>query len=316
MNSVPTMGPVTTEQYNISNSEATAWLACELMWVFAHGMELAPKNVSVPLKRGSLGHLYFQYYVEERLRLDAADWNESAHNKAMQFANRAFMETLTEDPTAVDLVGETQFLISRYMAHHRGWPHWKLLGTEQRVDLSLTETVNMPIRYDLYVYDIRTKKFMIVDHKFTYDFWSTTDHDVNGQMPKYIAVMKANGHQVDMGMLNEIRTRPLGKEKANDPKYLWRETPYYPTKARTRTMLRQHVAASMRIMDFKSKNPGESQIAAAVPAFNKHGPCKYCNFATLCNSVTEGKTDLSVDIRTDYTANTYGYNGMPAGELI
>lgn len=302
--------------YNISNSEVTTWLSCQRMYEFAFGMELAPKSLSTPLARGTLGHLFFQHYVEERLRLNAGAWNSIAHEQAYQFAlTKTFMDAMNEGAMNLDTIMETQMLVQRYMAFHKGWPDWTLLGTEQRKDLQLTDTLGMPIRYDVYYIHNPSGQYTLGDYKFTYDFWSPHDHDINGQMPKYIATLKANGVRVDRGMLIEIRTRPLGAEKAADAKNLWKETPYYPSKARIRSMLKQHVAGALQIEEFRKQTP-ENRLNNAIPAFNKHGPCKYCNFADLCNALTEGKSDLSVDIHSGYTHNTYGYNGLPAGELI
>lgn len=302
--------------YNVSNSEVGTMLSCERMWVFAFGMELAPIDLSAPLARGTLGHLYFQYYVEYRLANHDGTHDPNVHAQAMRHAQKAFKEAI-ESGTSVELVMETQFLTERYMNYHQGWPNWKLLGTEQRRDLKLTETLTLPIRYDLYYYDFNTKKFVIADYKFTFDFWTERDHNVNGQMPKYIAVMAANGERVDEGRLIQIRTRKLGEEKSADVKNLWRETRYDPSRHRIRSMLKQHVQGAMRIEQFKNENQTHDQMLdAAIPLFNKHGSCKYCNFGDLCNSVTEGKRDLTVDIREGYTQNTYGYNGMPASELI
>ena len=301
---------------NISNSEVSTWLSCERMWVFAFGMDLAPADLSKPLARGVLGHLYFEYYVKHRIENGAALHSPTAHAEAMQYAQKAFKEAM-ETGTDVALVMETQFLVERYMNFHEGWPYRELLGSEQRLDLQLTDTLNLPTRYDLYSRDIRTNKYRIEDYKFTYDFWSERDHDVNGQMPKYIAVMKAAGMRVDEGNLIQIRTRPLGAEKSADAKNLWRETRYVPSLARVRAMLKQHVQASHEIEKFRNENVlPEEMLDAAIALYNKHGSCRYCNFADLCNSVTEGASDLSVNIRTSYTKNSYGYADMPAGELI
>jgi hypothetical protein len=281
-------------------------------------MELAPIDTTKPLARGTLGHLYFEKYVQRRLEYNpSGKHDDAAHKASMQHAQSAFTEALNEG-TDIALVMETQFLTERYMNYHEGWPAWQLLGTEQRVDLKLTDSLTLPIRYDLYYYDLRTKMKVIADYKFTYDFWSENDHNVNAQMPKYIAVMNANGQHVDEGRLIEIRTRPLGPEKTADVKNLWKEYRYVPSRARTRSMLKQHVQGSLQIEEFKAENvTHQDMLNNAVALYNKHGSCKYCSFnKDLCNSVTEGKSDLSVDIRESYTHNTYGYNGMPAGELI
>lgn len=299
----------TPQVRNISNSEVTAFLACKRMYYYNFMLDLAPKNTPDPLARGSLGHLAFQNYVEARL-------NSSGHELAMKAGLATFQEAMAN--TSIDVVMQTQFLWTRYMEYHQGWPTWTLLGTEQRLDLRLTETLYFPIRYDLYFLDKNDGKKKLLDFKYTYDFWQVWEHDTNGQMPKYIAVMQANGHDVQEGVLEEIRTRPLGAEKSSDPKNLWKRTPYRPSNARRMSMLRQHVAASLEIEKFRALPDAEREVAA-IPVLNKHGACKYCNFKDLCVSEIEGKKDLSVDIRVNYVKNTYGYNDqntMILGDLL
>jgi hypothetical protein len=277
------------------------------MYNFAFIDNLAPKVTSDPLARGSVGHLAFQRYAEARL---AGQSHESAYNTGMT----AFTESMAGG-VKMDVVANAQFLWQRYMDFHQGWPNWIILGTERRADLVLTDTINFPIRYDLYIQERDTRKYCIVDFKFAYEFWKQEDHDINAQMPKYISVMKANGFQVDKGYLEEIRTRTLGAEKSADHTNLWRRTPYFPTGARFRNMLHQQVSASLQIERHRNLDP-EQREAESIPVFNKHGVCKFCNFKSLCNSMTEGKRDLSVDKRVDYVENTYGYNQQIMEDLL
>ena len=287
---------------NISNSEVTAWLSCRRMYYFAFVQELAPKITPEPLARGSIGHEYLEFYWKSRLA-------GLGHTESMDKANEAFINPC--EPTTIDVLMNTQFIVTRFMqAHEAEFMNWKPLGVEQQFDLPLTSGLNITIKYDLYFEDLRTNKKSILDWKFAYDFWSVEDHDLNGQMPKYIAVLQARGYKVDGGYIQEIRTRPLGAEKSKDPKNLWKRTHYVPSSPRKRSVLKQHVAASLEIEKFRSLDT-DAQIDAAIPVLNKHGACKFCNFKDLCNSMIEGKRDLSVDIRVGYQQSPYGYNKKP-----
>lgn len=296
------------ESRNISNSEVTTFLSCKRMYDYAFITNLAPKETSNPLARGGLGHEAFEHYGLARI-------DGSSHEDALNAGTAVFERATASRDYKIDVVMETLFLWNRYMGFHNGWPNWKILGVEQRHELPITETINLVMRYDLYVQDLSTGKYLIGDYKFTYDFWSPSDHDINGQMPKYIAVMQANGLRVDGGFLEEIRTRKLGADKSADPKNLWRRSAYYPSGARKRSMLHQHVAASLEIQKHRALTDDE-RSNVSIPVLNKHGACKFCNFKDLCNSQLEGKTDLSVDIRSSYVQNTYGYNKQVMEELI
>lgn len=282
--------------YNVSNSEAIAFISCKRMWEFAFGFNLAPKVMPDPLARGTLGHSAFEAYVNARL---AGDSHESAIKAGLAVIQAAMTEI------KLDVVMQVQFLWGRYMDHHNGWPEWELIGTEQRVDLQLTETLAMPIRYDLLVRERATGKLKIVDYKFAFNFWTPFEHDLNPQMPKYIGVMRANGEPVEGGFLEEIRTRDM---KNLDPKGLWRRTAYNPPVKKIQSMLRQHVAVSMAIEKHKQNGTPQERVVQSIPVLNKYGVCQFCNFKSLCNSLNNGVTDLSVQMRTDFVDNTYGYN--------
>lgn len=284
---------------NISNSEVIAFLACQRAYIFAFINEIAPFITPPQLARGSVGHYFFELYW--RARMQGHD-----HDASVDAALQAFINP--PENTTQDVLLQAQYLCMKTVDHWRDeWQYWEPLGVEEVLHLPLTKSLNLTIKYDLYYRDIRTGRCKILDWKFSYDFWQLKDHDTNPQMPKYIGCMRANNYQVDEGVLFEIRTRPLGPEKAADPKYNWRETTYRPSKAKMRAVMSQHVATSLRIEKFRALSP-EDQVAEAIPVLNKFGPCKYCNFVDLCNSMNEGKTDLTVDIRVNYKKNTYGYN--------
>lgn len=283
----------------ISNSEVTSWLTCRQMYEFAFMDNLTPKTTPTPLARGTLGHLAFQYYIEASM--DGQD-----HDRCMARANEAFKEAMM-DGLSIETVVETQSLFVRYMGVKQGWPEWELLGTEQAYEIAVNDKIIIPMRYDVLIRERDSGRVLIGDFKYTYDFWSIDDHSLNGQMSKYITILKAQGMQIDGGFLEEIRTRPLGAAKTADHRNLWKTTKYYPTPAKRRNMLRQHVAAAMEISEFREMSPDEQQ-AKIIPVLNKHGACKYCHFKELCNSKLEGK-DITFDKELGFTQNTYGYNG-------
>lgn len=286
------------ETRNISNSEVTTWLSCRQQYAFAFGLGITPKETSTPLARGTLGHLAMQYYIEARI-------GGEDHDRAMIASDRAFDEAMRDDGD-IAMILETKMLYTRYMAVHNGWPEWELLGTEQALELKVTDTITIPMRYDLLVRRLSDGKVLVGDFKFTYDFWQAKDHDLNPQMPKYIAIMAANGMEIHGGFLEEIRTRALGKEKTADHRNLWKRTHYFPSIAKKRSMLKQHVAASLEIMSYRAA-PDDEKAALEIPVLSKHGACRYCNFSDLCASKLDGG-EIEYAISTQYVQNTYGYN--------
>lgn len=288
----------TPKARNISNSEVTAFLSCRRQYRYAYVLDLAPKVTATPLSRGTLFHYAMELYWRARLA-------GKPHAEAMDYGTEALANP--PEPTSIDVIMEVQFLWFRYMQHMQGFPTWRPIGTEEQMDTALTPNLNMTMKYDFYFEDLTDNKHYILDYKLAYDFWTPEDHDLNAQMPKYIAILQGNGFRVDGGYLEEIRTRKLSDANSRDPKNLFRRTRYVPSRAKKSSVLAQHIGASFEIEKFRALSE-EEQKKAALPVLNKHGACKYCNFKDLCNSELEGKTDLSVDIRTGYTKNTYGYN--------
>lgn len=281
---------------NVSNSEVTTFLSCKRQYNFAFIENLAPKNTSDPLARGSAFHNAMEIYWNLRMQ-------GMAHAEAMAEAlNRGF--AVLPEGWSLDMLMHAQFLWTRYMNFHDGFPDWEPLGTEIKLTVPLTPSLTISIQYDFYFRNIRTGKFILLDWKVTYEFWKDEDHSLNGQMPKYIAVLQANGYPVDEGCLAEIRSRNLGKDKASDPRNLWRFTRYNPSYDKKRQVLAQHITASMAIERHRNLSPEDRDIES-IPVLNKHGACKFCNFTDLCMAMLEGRRDLSVDIRVGYIHNDY-----------
>lgn len=291
------------ESRAISNSEAISFLTCKRQYNFAFVDNLAPKHEGRQLTRGTMGHKWMQVYIEARLA-------GASHEEAMQAAS-SYLTTCIQEGAPIDIVMEVQMLNERYMRVHQGWPDWQLLGTEQRLDLKISDSLTLPIRYDLYVMHKPTGRRLIGDFKYTYDFWSYEDHALNPQMPKYISTLAANGFEVHGGFLEQIRTRKITDPAkiAQPNKHLWQRTPYNPSRANLYNTLKQHVATSLQIERHRALDD-KTREDESIPVLNKYGACQFCNFKSLCIAKLEGKKDLSVDIRVDYVHNTYaeGYN--------
>lgn len=291
---------------NISNSEVSTWLRCRQQYVWSFIHDLAPNVEAQALTRGTMGHEAFQRYSEARI-------DGKSHDAALQYSEEVFTKYLAATGN-VELILKTKQLYMRYQQFHKGWPDLKILSVEERFDLPLTDDLVLPIRYDTMVEERTSGKRLIGDYKFTYDFWSVDDHRLNAQMPKYIFVMRANGYHIDGGFLEEVRTRPLGKEKASDARNTWRRTNYYPSVIKQKQTIKQHIAASLEIDEFRNL-PTAEQEARTIPVLDKYGACKFCDFKEPCASKLDGG-DPQVILDTGFRKNTYGYNFEEVKELI
>lgn len=285
----------------ISNSEVTTFLGCKRKHFFAFELGLEPKDQDKALLRGTIGHEILSK-VAQAIKDQTAKPLKVVLDEALQDA--------MHQGWPIDLVLEVSVLVTDYLKHVKWWADWEILGTEDELHIPLTEQVHGGMRYDLLIRERATGRVYVVDFKFTYDFWSPHDHEINGQMPKYITFLQLSGHHIDGGLLEEIRTRKLSAQSQNDPSALWKRTAYHPTKARKRTMLRHHVAASLEIAAHRAL-PLQERFNRSLPVLDKYGSCKFCSFKDLCTSAIEGAelNELGTAIRELYQHNTYLYEG-------
>lgn len=278
----------------ISNSEVGSWLQCTQKYWWEFVLNLAPKQLSDPLTYGNLEHDGFQAYALCRL-------NGMSHDSAMAEVHATYWLKMMEATNDPALVMHAMDIWNRYHAWAKGWPDWEIIGTEQRLDLKITDEYSLPMRYDLLVRDHKTGKLLLVDYKLTYDFWQQEKHDMNIQFPKYLSVLNANGYEVQGAMLIELRYRKM-KDMSNDKHF--KHTPYFPSHAIKRNALVQHVKASKQIVEFRNL-PEKQQEEAVTPVLLPH-ICKYCDFQQLCLGKLHG-ANLDYTIETQYGPKDYGY---------
>lgn len=282
----------------VSNSEVTTFLGCKRKHFFAFEMKLEPTDPNRAILRGTIGHEILSD-IAKAIKDQIAKPLNVVLDESLQKAMQNY---------PLEIVLEVSVLVTNYLTHVHWWRDWEILGTEDELHVPLTEQVHGGMRYDLLVRERATGRVYVVDFKFTYDFWSPHDHEINGQMPKYITFMQLKGYKIDGGLLEEIRTRKLSAKSQADPSALWKRTAYHPTKARKQSMLRHHVAVSLAIADHRAL-PLQERFDRSLPVLDKYGACQFCDFTNLCTPAIEGAKldELGITIREFYQHNTYLY---------
>jgi hypothetical protein len=166
------------------------------------------------------------------------------------------------------------------------------------------------LKFDLFIQEINTGKYALVDHKTTYDFWHQDDVDLSAQFPKYIGTMRANGHKVDKVIINQLRTRSLKNPAYED---LFKRIDCVPSRAKIANLMREQIMVSEEIHKHRQL-PLEVRSATVTRVMNKQ-ICKWCDSKPLCMSELDGG-DITTAIATDYKQNTYGRNNSPVEEVI
>ena len=286
----------------ISNSETATWLQCRKKYYYEFDLELEPNVRGQALGRGIMLHDVLANYYENRV-------DGKSHDASVEAANTHLSAYMQNPGYSLDTVLEVKGLLAGYWGFYSNDEGWEILEIEQAKELPLTDDFLYSLRFDLLVRERATGKVALVDHKTTYDFWSIDDAELNGQFPKYIGAMRANGYQVDKVIINQIRTRKL---KNPSPTDLFRRQDCVPSRAKIANLVREHVMVSQEIVKHKEL-PLEVRSAVTPRCLNKM-ICKYCDVKSLCLSELDGG-DITTAIATDFKKRTYGYNNPEEEEL-
>lgn len=286
----------------ISNSEVDARLTCERKHLFSFIYNRETKSKSRSLTIGIVGHeILAVFYKALQEGLSRGD----SEKEAMKHLTKLF-ET---NEYAPDDLATVYVLISRYIAQDTLAGNVKILEVEQDFYLPINNDYWYAMRLDLLVEALvgsQQGKVLLIDHKFTYDFYSPDDLRLNPQMPKYAAAVRYAGYPVHEAYINQIRTRfpkHLVENKSNSD--LFQRAAVQLTNDRIRSSLSHQMKMSERIIELR-RMPPELQIEESIPVLNKM-ICRNCPFQTACEMVEDG---MSVEgaLGPEYKLRTYGYS--------
>lgn len=286
----------------ISNSEVDARLTCERKHLFGFIFNKEPTHFGKSLSLGICGH--------EILAIFYGAIKEGHSKKVAEHAAMVHLSQLfTSGKWDVEVLAQVHALVTRYIAQETISNTCDILAVEEDFYIPIDEKFWYGMRLDLLV-RVRTGQqkgnIMLVDHKFTYDFYSEDDLRLNPQMPKYVPAVRLAGIPVHEAYLNQIRWRFATSklhEKTDDQ--LFQLSPVKITQARIRSAIRQQIIMSERIIE-ERKKPLELQMIEAQPVLNKM-VCRSCPFKDPCIMMNEER-DISGVLRTNYQDRTYGYS--------
>ncbi len=277
----------------ISNSEVTSWLQCKRKYYYEYFLDREIKQQSEPITMGVIIHAMLEeYYIAKAEDYSEEECREAAHGAFMRAASAAMLD--------IDVLGKIRALVNGYFDFYEEQDtKYKVVAVETKYASELTEGIALPGTIDLIWQDLEDGKYVVVDHKSSYNFWSDEKVALSPQFPKYIFLLRNDGLDVKYAIINQLRTRSLkgGGE-------LYRRTYVKPTDVKIQNILRQHLMASREILNYRSSNPTEERTTQTLSPL----VCGYCGFAALCESQLDG-------VNTDYlmqqnymTRTSYGYN--------
>lgn len=286
----------------ISNSEVDARLTCERKHLFSFVFEREAKHKSRSLNIGIVGHEVLAVYYKA---LQAGLSRYESEQEAMKYLTKLFMA----EQYPVDDLAMVHILISRYIAQDTLAGNVKILEVETDFYLPINDQYWYAMRLDLLVEALvgsQKGRVLLIDHKFTYDFYSYDDLKLNPQMPKYVVAVRNSGYPVHEAYINQVRTRfpqHLIAKKSNAD--LFSRVPVGITRERVKSALSHQMKMSERIIEFR-KMPLELQIEESIPVLNKM-ICRNCPFKNACEMVEDGMP-VEKALGPEYKKRIYGYS--------
>lgn len=284
-----------------SNSEVDAFGSCERKHLFGFVYNRESKYPSRPLALGLAGHEILATYYKS---VKANKGKLQAERDALAHLSKFYIEH-TYEPEVLNMLA---MLFSRYVKQDTIPTTCEVLAVEEDFYMPTSPLYWYGMRLDLLVKVLvgeHKGHIMLVDHKFTYDFWSDDDLALNPQLPKYVPAVRLSGFPVHDAYINQIRWRfATSKIDSKSNEDLFRMSPIGITQAQIRSAVMQQVILSERIVH-RNSEPEDEQFINAVPIRNKL-ICKSCPYRRPC-IMMNNEEDISGLLLTSYRRRTYGY---------
>ena len=300
---------------SVSHSEVDSYLLCRRKHYYGYGLSLERISTSQSLATGTAGHRILEAFYAHLLSLsDTAAGQLENFDLALERAYSVYREVMDEGYTDAN---------NRAMLHdilfHEEWGYfanefmvkngWRVLAVEAEFSLIYdTDTQSSyPFVVDMLVQDPEGR-YVVIDHKFVYDFYTPEQTDLQPQIPKYIGALRAMGHEVAYGAYNMLRTRKLKTPAADSMNYFMI---LKPNTDRVLNTFMEQLGVAAEIQALKELSIDE-QNKRAYRTANKM-VCQSCSFRDICSTeLIGGNTELM--LRTEYKIRERRKVGVTNGE--
>jgi CRISPR/Cas system-associated exonuclease Cas4 (RecB family) len=298
---------------SVSHSEVDSYLLCRRKHYYGYGLSLQRVRESSSLATGTAGHRILEAFY--RTILDTGltvEEQQTGFHKAMDVALATYEEIVNEgyedgDRRAKlkDILFNTEYgYFNNEFFVNNGW---RILAVEADYNLLYDEETqaSYPFVVDLIVQDPEGA-YVVIDHKFVYDFYTPESTDLQPQIPKYIGALRALGHEVAYGAYNMLRTRTI-KEPTAESNHFFMILKPNATRITTTFMEQLGVAAEIQAL---KELPLDVQEKRAYRTANKM-ICQSCSFRDLCSTELMGgnvelmkKTEYKIRERKEFSLPT------------
>jgi hypothetical protein len=300
---------------SVSHSEVDSYLLCRRKHYYGYGLSLERINTSNSLATGTAGHRVLEAFYAHLLSLsDTAQGQKENFQLAYERAQTVYSQIIDE---GYEDANNRAILYD--MLFHPEWGYfanefmvqngWRILAVEAEFNLIYdTETDSKyPFVVDLLVQDPEGR-YVVIDHKFVYDFYTPEQTDLQPQIPKYIGALRAMNYEVVYGAYNMVRTRKL---KTPTPESMTYFMILKPNTDRVLNTFMEQLGVAAEIQAIKEL-PLEDRNKRAYRTANKM-VCQSCSFRDICSTeLIGGNTELM--LKTEYKIRERRVIGVSNGE--
>ena len=282
-------------QIKISHTDVDQSNLCRRKQYYSGTLDLQRIKLSDSLNRGILMHAVLAKYFE--VLKDGL-----SRGQAFTDANDLINKAMLSGTTGIEQVVDVKRMFDAFISAN-SFEGWKILEVEKKYQIEINDELIYPFTVDLLVQD-PWGKVALVDHKTTYDFYSTKQINTLTQLPKYMGGLRVLDVKVDYAIYNQLRYRTKKNPTVED---IIRVEPFEPTLKRIQTVFLEQMDHSMEIVESR-KLPVEEQSRKAYRTGNNL-VCKSCMFYDLCDSDLNGYNTELV-IATEYEPKRDRYNDV------
>ena len=300
---------------SVSHSEVDSYLLCRRKHYYGYGLSLERISTSQSLATGTAGHRVLEAFYAHIMSLsDTAQGQLKNFDLGVERAREVYDEIIAEGyedannrATLHDMLfnEEYGYFANEFMVRNG----WRILAVEAEFSLTYdTDTQSTyPFVVDLIVEDPEGR-FVVIDHKFVYDFYTPEQTDLQPQIPKYIGALRAMNHEIVYGAYNMVRTRKL---KTPEPDNMTYFMILKPNTERVLNTFTEQLGVAAEIQALKEL-PLEEQSKRAYRTANKM-VCQSCSFRDICSTeLIGGNTQLMM--KTEYKIRERRVIGVSNGE--
>lgn len=287
----------------ISNSEVDAFNTCKRKHLFSFIKNKEPGRLSRSLFLGVYGHELLAVFYKT---IQSGGSKTQAYQATMRYLTSLFMSMPDDEH---ENLAYLQVLLKRYIEQETYSEHSEILAVEEFFCVPITDEFWYGLRLDLLIQHTKGRvagEIELIDHKFTYDFYTVDSLKLIPQMPKYVGAVRYNGIRVKDATINQLRTRfSLNQLNEKSDEDLFRRQPVGVTDTRIKTSFSQQIKVSQKIIEHQ-KMSLEDQFEEAIPILNKM-VCGNCPYKSPCQLMEEG-ADVNQYLELEFKPRSYGYN--------